>query len=176
MPSNLSPWGGTGQMSEYCLCTYLGGLWEGNFRPETIQIVGCLIAGYWPQIFSHIWMADVCVILSVGVSFCFFLLPGRCFFYEHLRWGSKGCWVQQVGSNSIAWSSLKLFKENNFPFSLLNANSTLAFENLSLLRYLAGVCGILWRWAEYFSSCRVLCSHSNGETLLPCTGTCMIHS
>lgn len=81
--------------------------------------------------------------------------------------------MQQASSNSIAWSSLKLFRENNLPFSLLNANSTLAFENFSLLRYLAGICES-WYFmevAEYFSSCRVLCSHSNGETLVPCTGT-----
>lgn len=129
------------RMSGCCLCTYPGGLWEGNFRAETIQIVGCQIAGYWPQIFSHIWMADVCVILRVGVSFLFFF----CFQDFALLWtsqvrGRKSCWVQQVGSNSISWSSLKLFRENNLPFSLLNANSTLAFENLSLLRYLAGIC------------------------------------
>lgn len=36
--------------------------------------------------------------------------------------------------------------------------------------------GVVWRWAEYFSSCRILCSHSNGETLAPCTSTCMNHS
>lgn len=87
MLSNLNPWGGTGQMSGCCLCTYPGGLWEGNFRAETIQIVECQIAGYWPQIFSHIWMADVCVILRVGVSFCFFSTARTSPFYEHLRWG-----------------------------------------------------------------------------------------
>lgn len=87
MLSNLNPWGGTGQMSGCCLCTYPGGLWEGNFRAETIQIVGCQIAGYWPQIFSHIWMADVCVIRRVGVSFCFFSTARTLPFYEHLRWG-----------------------------------------------------------------------------------------
>jgi len=48
--------------------------------------------------------------------------------------------VQQVGSNSIIWSSVKLFGENNLHFSFLNTNTTLDFENLSLLRYLAGIC------------------------------------
>lgn len=141
MPSSLSPWGGTGQKSECCLCTYSGVLWQGNFRPEAIQIVGCLIAGYWPQIFSHIWMADVCVILSVGVSFSFFFYcQDFAFLWTSQVRGRKGCWVQQASSNSIAWSSLKLFRDNNLPLSLLNANSTLAFENLSLLRYLADIC------------------------------------
>lgn len=54
-----------------------------------IQTVGCQIAGYLPQIFCHIWMANVCVILTVGVSFVFSTartLP----FYYHLRWGGGG--------------------------------------------------------------------------------------
>lgn len=72
--------------------------------------------------------------------FVFSYCQGFAFLWTPLVRGRRSCWVQQVSSNSIVWCSLKLFGENNIPFSLLNANTTLAFENLCLLRYLAVIC------------------------------------
>lgn len=85
-------------------------------------------------------MTAVCVILEVGVSFCLFLPPGSCSFMNFSREGEAELLSAGRQSNFNVWSILELFEENNLPFSLLYANTRLAFENLSLLRYSAGTC------------------------------------
>lgn len=137
IPSNLSPEVEDSHLDVVCV--------------PILEVWGRVISG---QKWSKCWPL-VSWILTTNIQphlddHCLCYSGGRCFFLSFPTIGvlpfhdsSEGeAELLSAGrqSNFNIWSILKLFKENNFPFSLLYANIRLAFENLSLLRCSAGTC------------------------------------